>query len=48
MAAPSTFGGLGLSIIGLASRYPPYDLKPESLDIVSKRFYPDSPRYGPP
>jgi type III polyketide synthase len=43
MAAPSTFGELGLSIIGLGAQYPPYSLDASSVDTLSKRFYPDTP-----
>lgn len=43
MAATRTFGELGLSILGLGTQYPPYNLKADSLDILSKRFYPESP-----
>lgn len=34
---------LNLSILGLGTQYPPHSLKPESLEEVSKRFYPESP-----
>ncbi len=34
---------LGLSIVGLGSQYPPYSLKPDSLETLSKRYYPDTP-----
>ncbi|KAK3292534.1 thiolase-like protein [Chaetomium fimeti] len=43
MAAQNGFEDLGLSILGLGAQYPPHDLKPESLEILSKRFYPESP-----
>ncbi|ERS99138.1 hypothetical protein HMPREF1624_04334 [Sporothrix schenckii ATCC 58251] len=44
MAAPNTFkSNLGLSIIGVGRQYPPYSLKPDSLNTLSKRFYPESP-----
>ncbi len=43
MAAQNSFGELGLSIIGLGSQYPPHALKPDSLEILGRRFYPDSP-----
>ncbi|KXH50937.1 chalcone and stilbene synthase [Colletotrichum nymphaeae SA-01] len=43
MAAPNTFGELGLSIIGVASQYPPYSLKTDSIDYLSNKFYPESP-----
>ncbi|KAM7223970.1 putative type III polyketide synthase [Rhypophila decipiens] len=43
MAAPTGFGELGLSVIGLAAQYPPYALPTSALDTLAKRFYPDSP-----
>ncbi|KAL2197999.1 thiolase-like protein [Corynascus similis CBS 632.67] len=43
MATQCDFGDLGLSIIGLGTQYPPHDLKPSSLEVLSKRFYPESP-----
>ncbi len=44
MAAHNSFGAdLGLSIIGLGAQYPPYSLKPDALEILSSRYYPDSP-----
>jgi len=43
MAGRNSFGELGLSIIGLGAQYPPYALKPSSLEALSKRFYPESP-----
>ncbi|KAL2149343.1 hypothetical protein VTH82DRAFT_8691 [Thermothelomyces myriococcoides] len=43
MAAQPEFGDMGLSILGLGTQYPPYDLKPSSLEVLSKRFYPESP-----
>jgi len=43
MAANKSFEDLGLSVIGLGRQYPPYDLKPDALDILSKRYYPDTP-----
>lgn len=42
MAGPRRFGDLGLSILGLGTQYPPHALKPDSLDKLSKRFYPES------
>ena len=42
MATPSTFGELGLSIIGLGAQYPPYFLKPEELEKLGKKYYPES------
>lgn len=43
MAAPAEFEELGLSILGLGTQYPPHSLKPNSLEVLSKRFHPDSP-----
>jgi type III polyketide synthase len=43
MAAPSTFGELGLSIIGLSAEYPPHSLDYTCLNILGERFYPDTP-----
>ncbi|KAH6617031.1 thiolase-like protein [Chaetomium tenue] len=43
MATQNKFEDLGLSILGLGAQYPPHNLKPESLEILSKRFYPESP-----
>ena len=45
MAAVNTFSNLGLSIIGVGRQYPPYSLTADSLETLSKRFYPDSPAY---
>lgn len=42
MAPPSAFGELNLSIIGLASEYPPHDLPPNALDTIANKFYPPS------
>ncbi|KAL2760081.1 hypothetical protein ACRALDRAFT_1059998 [Sodiomyces alcalophilus JCM 7366] len=42
MSAPDTFGELGLSIIGMGTQYPPYDLDASSLEILSQRYYPES------
>jgi len=43
MAAHESFGELGLSILGVAAQYPPYSLKGDALEVLSKRFYPESP-----
>lgn len=43
MAASAEFEDVELSILGLGTQYPPHALKPNSLDVLSKRFYPDSP-----
>ncbi|KAL1841876.1 hypothetical protein VTJ49DRAFT_6475 [Mycothermus thermophilus] len=43
MASQPEFKNLGLSILGIGSQYPPHSLKPESVDVLSKRFYPESP-----
>ncbi|KAF4979550.1 hypothetical protein FZEAL_4254 [Fusarium zealandicum] len=42
MTAPSAFGELGLSIVGISSEYPPHSLDHTSVDILSERFYPES------
>ncbi|KAF5557622.1 stilbene synthase 2 [Fusarium napiforme] len=43
MSAPSTFGELGLSIIGISAEYPPYSLDYTCLNTLSDKFYPDTP-----
>ncbi|KAK3316378.1 putative type III polyketide synthase [Apodospora peruviana] len=43
MAAPIGFGELGLSITGLGKQYPPHALPTSAIDMLAKRFYPDSP-----
>ncbi|POS78423.1 chalcone and stilbene synthase [Diaporthe helianthi] len=43
MASPNRFGQLGLSILGVGSQYPPHNLKPDAIDTLATRFYPDSP-----
>lgn len=43
MTAPNSFGELGLSIIGLGTQYPPYELRQDAIDILRRRFYPESP-----
>jgi type III polyketide synthase len=43
MASSTEFEDLGLSILGLGTEYPPHSLKPNSLEVLSKRFYPESP-----
>ncbi|KAK4130946.1 polyketide synthase [Trichocladium antarcticum] len=43
MATPTEFEELGLSIVGLGTQYPPYSIKPAELDVLSRRFHPDSP-----
>ncbi|QKD55862.2 thiolase-like protein [Fusarium oxysporum Fo47] len=45
MSAPSTFGELGLSIIGISAEYPPHSLDYTCLNTLSDRFYPDTPSY---
>lgn len=39
----NTFGQLGLSITGLGTQYPPYNLKPDAINILAKRYHADSP-----
>ncbi|KAI0203622.1 thiolase-like protein [Astrocystis sublimbata] len=41
--ASSTFGELGLSIIGLGAQYPPNDLKADEVAKLAAKFHPDSP-----
>ncbi|KAK4189378.1 chalcone synthase [Podospora australis] len=43
MAVQAETRDLGLSVLGLGVQYPPHALKSDALDILSKRFYPDSP-----
>lgn len=43
MDAPNSFGELGLSITGIGTEYPPHSLKPDSLETLSRRYYPDTP-----
>jgi type III polyketide synthase len=45
MATANGFGDLELSIIGVGSQYPPYNLDSDAIDILSKRFYPESTSY---
>ncbi|CAG9951133.1 unnamed protein product [Clonostachys rosea f. rosea IK726] len=39
----NTFGELGLSIIGVGVQYPRYNLAPDDLETLSKRFYARTP-----
>ena len=34
---------LDLSIVGLGSQYPDFHNAPESVDVLAKRWYPESP-----
>ncbi|KAK4199775.1 thiolase-like protein [Triangularia verruculosa] len=34
---------LGLSILGLGTQYPPYSLDARALEVLSKRYHPESP-----
>lgn len=43
MATPNMFGEIDLSIIGLGAQYPPYSLKPDELEKLGKKYYPESP-----
>ncbi|KAL0934158.1 chalcone and stilbene synthase domain-containing protein [Colletotrichum truncatum] len=43
MAAPNSFGDLGLDIIGVGTEYPPHSLAPSSIDYLSEKYYPESP-----
>ncbi|CAG8958984.1 hypothetical protein HYFRA_00012142 [Hymenoscyphus fraxineus] len=38
-----TFGELNLSITGIGTEYPPFQLHPKDLDTLCKRHYPESP-----
>lgn len=42
MAASTAQGELGLSIIGLGTQYPPYSLPLAALDVLARKFYPES------
>ncbi|KAI0451339.1 thiolase-like protein [Xylaria acuta] len=41
--ATSTFGELGLSIIGLGAQYPPNNLRSDELAKLAAKFHPESP-----
>lgn len=43
MAVQAEFEDLGLFVLGLGTQYPPHHLKPDSLEVLSERFYPESP-----
>lgn len=43
MATRSTFGELGLSIIGLGAQYPPNKIKPDELAKLASKFHPETP-----
>ncbi len=43
MAAQDSFGDLGLSVLGLGTQYPPHALKPDSLELLSRRYYTETP-----
>lgn len=42
MEAPNSFGDLGLSILGISAQYPPYGLKPQEVQTLAEKFYPQS------
>ncbi|VUC34297.1 unnamed protein product [Clonostachys rosea] len=42
MSGGSSFGELGLSILGIGTQYPPHSLKPDALNILSERYYSQS------
>jgi fungal type III polyketide synthase len=46
-ALGNRFGDLNLSIIGLGTEYPPYQLDPACLNTLVSRHYPKSPAYVP-
>lgn len=39
MSSPNSSGQLGLSILGVGTQYPPYNLKPDAVDTLAKRFH---------
>lgn len=39
MSSPTSFGQLGLSVLGLGTQYPPYTLKPDAVEILAKRYH---------
>lgn len=39
MSAPHSFGQLGLSILGVGTQYPPYNLKSDAVETLAKRFH---------
>jgi len=41
--ANNAFGDLNLSITGLGVEYPPFQLRPQDLDTLCARHYPESP-----
>ncbi|KAK3994548.1 putative chalcone synthase [Cladorrhinum sp. PSN332] len=43
MATTPDSKDLGLSILGLGVQYPPHSLKYDALDILSKKYHPESP-----
>ncbi|KAI8965149.1 putative type III polyketide synthase [Daldinia sp. FL1419] len=43
MASSNAFGELGLSIIGLGAKYPPYSLRSDEVNKIAVKHYPDSP-----
>lgn len=42
MATTNSFGELGLSIVGVGSHYPPYSLKPNEVQTLAEKYYPES------
>jgi type III polyketide synthase len=40
---PERFDGVELSIVGLGTEYPPFNLTPDDLDILVDRYYEPSP-----
>lgn len=43
MAATGSFEELGISILGVGSEYPPYGLKPDEVQKLGEKYYPESP-----
>src|ERR1700760_1751903 len=46
-ATNNQFGDLNLSIMGLGTEYPPYQLDPACLNTLVSRHYPNSPAFVP-
>ncbi|CAH0014820.1 unnamed protein product [Clonostachys rhizophaga] len=42
MSGVNSFGELGLSVLGIGTQYPPHSLKPDALNILSEKYYPQS------
>jgi type III polyketide synthase len=42
MSGVNSFVELGLSVLGIGTQYPPHSLKPDALNILSEKYYPQS------